>query len=288
MATWADGPEYAPIERPAEFQNPDAPPLETAPPYMQVAAWAPKSRPLFDNPSAPLTPLSSLVPAQREEIRDPQKPFTVVSSMMTSASGASKSNADSAWGAVHWAPPTSRPVGPNSGGGWSPTAAAAYPPPDQPIAVRPGNDPTAPFPTPGTPGWFAPGTYGQQPRPGVQVTARSVLDAATPGLCMCLIIGGLVYSLAPIFLCVSLGLSGRTKVATAEVRRAHVFGVVVLAILGVLGTLVVGTDFAGWWRFVGQWALLICWVLLVVTLVIIYRRLKSEPPAPPTYQSPGR
>jgi amino acid permease len=56
----------------------------------------------------------------------------------------------------------------------------------------------------------------------------------------------------------------------------------------VLGTLVVGTDFAGWWRFVGQWALLICWVLLVVTLVIIYRRLKSEPPAPPTYQSPGR
>jgi threonine/homoserine efflux transporter RhtA len=105
---------------------------------------------------------------------------------------------------------------------------------------------------------------------------------------MCLIIGGLVYSLAPIFLCVSLGLSGRAKVATVEVRRAHVFGVVALAILGVLGTLVVGTDFAGWWRFVGQWALLICWVLLVVTLVIIYRRLKSEPPAPPTYQSPGR
>ena len=233
MATWEDGPEYAPIERPSEFQNPDAPPLETAPPYMQVAAWAPKSRPLFDNPSAPLTPLSSLVPAQREEIRDPQKPFTVVSSMMTS---------DSAWGAVHWAPPSGRPVGPNSGGGWSPTAAAPYPPPDQPIAVRPGNDPAAPFPTPGTPGWFAPGVYGQQPQPGVQVTARSVLDAATPGLCMCLIIGGLVYALAPIFLCVSLGLSGRAKVATAEVRRAHVFGVVVLAILGVLGTLVVGTE----------------------------------------------
>ena len=116
MATWEDGPEYAPIERPAEFQNPDAPPLETAPTYMQVAAWAPKSRPLFDNPSAPLTPLSGLVPAQREEIRDPQKPFTVVSSMMTS---------DSAWGAVHWAPPSGRSVGPNSGGGWSPTTAAS-------------------------------------------------------------------------------------------------------------------------------------------------------------------
>jgi hypothetical protein len=29
-------------------------------------------------------------------------------------------------------------------------------------------------------------------------------------------------------------------------------------------------------------------VLLVATLVIIYRRLKSEPPTPPTYQFPGR
>ena len=136
MATWEDGPEYAPIERPADFQTPEAPPLTTAPPHTQAAAWAPKSRPVFDNPSTPVIPLATLVPAPREERRDPEKPFTVVASTMTS---------DSAWGAVHWASPTGQPAGP---GASHPTSSAPYPPPDQPIAVHSGRSaPTAPFPT---------------------------------------------------------------------------------------------------------------------------------------------
>jgi len=105
---------------------------------------------------------------------------------------------------------------------------------------------------------------------------------------MCLIIGGLVFVLSPVLLCISLGLAGRVKVATVEVRRAHVFGVVVLGIMGILGTLIVDTGFGDWWRFVGQWALLICWVLLATTLATIYRRLKSQTPSPPTYRSPWR
>jgi hypothetical protein len=279
MATWEDGPEYAPIERPADFQTPAAPPLKIAPPYTQAAAWAPKNRPVFDNPSEKVTPLSSLVPVSGEEPRDPQKPFAVVSTTMTS---------DSAWGAVHWSSPRSQPIGgPAAPGRLASAAPAPYPPPDQPIAVRNATN-TLPgaFPAPGTPGWFAPGPYDQQQPPSNPVTAKAVLDAATPGLCMCLIIGGLVYVLSPIILCICVGLAGRVKVATAEVRRAHTFGLVVLAILGVLGGLLVGTDFGDWWRFLGQWALLICWVLLVTTLVTIYRRLKSEHPSPPPYQSP--
>jgi hypothetical protein len=296
MATWEDGPEYAPIERPSDFATPDAAPLNTAPPYAQVAAWAPKNRPVFDNPSSPVAPLASLVPLQREEPRDPQKPFAVVTSTMTS---------DSAWGAVHWAAPAGQPVGPgivdgrasvgsphtppgSPTGGFGTAAGAQYPPPDQPIVVHSSSPPTsAPHPTPGTPGWFTPPAYGQQPPPPTAVTAKDVLDAATPGLCMCLIVGGLVYVLSPILLCIGVGLAGRVKIAAPEVRRAHIFGITVLAIFGVLGTLLVDTGFADWWRFVGQWALLICWVLLVGTLVTIYRRLKSAPP-PPTYQSPWR
>jgi hypothetical protein len=284
MATWEDGPEYAPIERPADFQTPDAPPLTTALPYTQAAAWAPKSRPVFDDPTTPLAPLAMLVPVEREEPRDPEKPFAVVASTLTT---------DSAWGAVHWSGPTGatgqagQPAGPAASGGWRPASGAPYPPPDQPIVVHAGGSPTpAPFPTPGTPGWFSPGSSAPQPHQAAPVSARSVLDAATPGLCMCLLIGGLVYVLAPIFLCISVGLASRVKVATAEVRRAHVFGVVVLAVLGILGSLIVGTDFSEWWRFVGQWALFICWVLLVATLVMIYRRLKAEAPPPPTYRSP--
>ena len=280
MATWEDGPEYAPIERPSDFQNPDAPPLNTAPPYMQVAAWAPKGRPVFDNPSAPVAPLSSLIPVEREEPRDPQKPFAVVTSTMTS---------DSAWGAVHWAAPAGQPVGPTAPGSLHPAAGAPYPPPNQPIVLH-GTANTGPtsFPTPGTPGWFSPPPYAQQPQSVPTVSARSVIDAATPGLCMCLILGGLMYFLSPILLCISVGLAGRVKVAAAEVRRAHIFGIVMLAIMGLLGTLMIDTGFGDWWRFVGQWGLLISWILLVGTLGTIYFRLKSQTPSPPTSRPPSR
>jgi hypothetical protein len=275
MATWEDGPEYAPIERPSHFQNPDAPALKAAPQRAHVAASAPKSRPGFDHPSTPVKALASLIPTVRDKPRDPQRPFAVVSSAMTS---------DSAWGAVHWAAPTGRPVV-----GWIPGMDTSHPRPNQPITVGTAFDQEpAPFPAPGTPAWFGPAQHQQQPRQETPVAAKAVLDAATPGLCMCLIIGGLVYVLAPIMLCISVGLAGRVKVAAEEVRRAHVFALVVLAVLGVLGALIVGTDFTAWWRFVGQWGLLICWVLLVSTLVTIHRRLKLEGPNPPTDRSRWR
>jgi hypothetical protein len=280
MATWEDGPEYAPIERPSDFQTPDAPPLNSAEPYLQAAAWAPKGRPIFDNPAAPVAPLSSLVPVQREEPRDPQKPFAVVTSTMTS---------DSAWGAVHWAAPAGPPAVPSAAGSLRNAAGVPYPPPDQPITVHaPATTGSAPFPAPGTPGWFSPPPYAQPPQSTPTVSARSVIDAATPGLCMCLIIGGLVYVLSPILLCVSVGLAGRVKVATAEIRRAHIFGIVLLAILGFLGTLMIDTGFGDWWQFVGKWGLLISWILLAGTLGTIYLRLKSQTPSPPTYQPPSR
>src|SRR4051812_3975505 len=95
MATWEDGPEYAPLERPADFAPAAAAPLPVAPPVPQMAALAPKDRPVFDQPPVPLAPLGALVPPP-EETRDPQQPFAVVSSAMTS---------DSAWGAVHWGGP---------------------------------------------------------------------------------------------------------------------------------------------------------------------------------------
>ena len=282
MATWEDGPEYAPIERPSDFQSPQAPPLDVAPPYAQVAAWAPKNRPVFDSPKGKVAPLSAFTPA-REEPRDPEEPFAVVTSTMTS---------DSAWGAVHWATPTGQPTGQPTG---LPTGAAWTPPagahqlPEQSLAGRAGANPaTRSFPTPGTPGWFGPGPDGQQPRPTTSVTARAVLDAATPGLCMCLIIGGLVAVLSPILLCLGVGLAGRVKVATSEVRRTFIFAIGVLALIGVLGLLIVDTGFAEWWRFLSSWGLLICWALLISTLVMVYRRLRSQNPTPPTYQSPWR
>jgi hypothetical protein len=277
MATWEDGPEYAPIERPSDFRDPDAAPLNVAPPYAQLAAWAPKTRPIFDSPEKPVAPLSTLLPTQ-EEPRDPQKPFPVVSSTMTT---------ESAWGAVHWASPTAHPAGLTTVAGGAATPGTRYPRPDQPLAIHSQNTPTpGNFPAPGTPGWFAPGPPTQQPRPATPVTAREVFDAATPGLCTCLIIGGLMYVLSPIILCISVSLAGRVKVAKEEIRRVYMLGISVLAVIGVLGLLTVDTGFADWWRFVGGWGLLICWSLLISTLVLVYRRLKSDTSPPRPYRSP--
>jgi hypothetical protein len=277
MATWEDGPEYAPIERPSDFRDPDAAPLNVAPPYAQLAAWAPKNRPIFDSPEKAVAPLSTLLPT-REEPRDPQQPFAVVSSTMTT---------ESAWGAAHWASPTSQPAGLSASGPVAPILGAGYPRPDQPLAIHSRNSPTpGDFPAPGTPGWFAPGPHGQQPRPTPNVTARAVLDAATPGLCTCLIIGGLMYVLSPIILCISISLAGRVKVAKQEIRRVFMLGLSLLAVISVLGLLTVETGFADWWRFVGGWGLLICWSLLISTLVLVYRRLRSDIAPPRPYRSP--
>jgi hypothetical protein len=280
VATWEDGPEYAPIERPSAFQNPDAPPLKIAAPYPQTAAWAPKSRPVFDSPEKPVAPLSTLLPA-REEPRDPQEPFAVVSSTMTS---------DSAWGAVHWASPTSRAAGAAATrGGLNPPPGAHYPRPDQPLVVHSGKSPTpGNFPEPGTPSWWGPGPTAQQPQPTSPVTARAVLDAATPGLCICLLIGGLVYVFSPIVLWIGVGLLARVKVAKDEVRRVYKFGIVALAVIGFLGTFTVDTGLGDWWRFVASWGLVICWGLLVSTLILVYRRLKSNAAPPPADRSRWR
>jgi hypothetical protein len=103
-----------------------------------------------------------------------------------------------------------------------------------------------------------------------------------------LIIGGLVSVLSPIILCISAGLVGRVRVATAQIRQVYRLGLGLLAVIGVVGLLVVDTGFGDWWGFVGSWGLLICWALLVTTLIMVYRRLKADAPSPPPYQPPWR
>ena len=51
MASWEDGPEYAPIERPDGFSVPYAAPLSVAEPYVQPAADAPIVRARLRHPA---------------------------------------------------------------------------------------------------------------------------------------------------------------------------------------------------------------------------------------------
>ena len=267
MATWEDGPEYAPIDRPADFAPAPAAPLSVAPPVRQMAALAPKDRPVFDQPQVPLAPLATLVP-KAEERRDPQLPFAVVSSTMTS---------DSVWGAVHWGAPTGPPPG-------VPAPAPTPRPPSQPLSaprtqpLPPGN----PFPAPGTPAWFGPGPYGEQPAPPRQVGAKAVWDAAMPGMCICLAVGGLVYYVAPIMFAIAFGLSRSVQVARDQVRRAFAAGSALLGLVGIVAALTNDEGFGRWWTVVGGWSMVVCWAVLLTALVLVYRALSAgQQPARP-------
>jgi hypothetical protein len=272
MATWEDGPEYAPLQRPADFAPALAAPLSVAPPIEQMAALAPKDRPAFDQPPVPLTPLAALVPAP-EETRDPQEPFAVVSATMTS---------DSAWGAVHWG---GTPTGQLAGFG---TATPLPGDPAQPLPV-PGTQaiaPVNPFPAPGTPGWFGPGPYGEQSPEPPRIGAKAVWDAAMPGMCIVLAVGGLVYVVAPILFAVAFGLSRSVKVARDQVRRAFAIGAALLGLVCVLAALTNDEGFSRWWTVVGGWSLAACWAVLLATLLLVYRGLRagqqpSQPARPP-------
>jgi hypothetical protein len=282
MATWEDGPEYAPIERPDGFAQPPVSPLENPPPFEQMAALAPKDRPAFTDPPAPVAPLESLVPPV-ESPRDPAIPFAVVSSTVTNAS---------AWGAAHWSPPTGPPAGTWAPPGTNGSAAAAppaggspWPPPTEPLVPLSGPPQNVSgFPAPGTAGWFAPAPYGQQP-PARAVDFSQVSAAATPGVLICLLVGGFFYLISPIMLGVAFALSGRVKAATTTVRRALLISVVVLGVLALVGALTIDTGFGDWWAFVGGCALIICWLMLGAVLLLVYRGLKS-PGGPQQYRSP--
>jgi hypothetical protein len=261
MATWEDGPEYAPVERPRQFEYPDVAPLSTAAPFQQLAALAPKDRPLFADPSAPVAPLATLHPMV-EAPRDPQAPFDVASSTMTS---------QSAWGALHWNPPSG-----SGSGSWGSPSSTPWPVPEQPMVLStPPVSGHGGMPAPGTPAWFGPGAPERAPDTR-ELGARAVFAAATPGLCICLLIGGLVYLIAPVMLLVSFGLARRVWVSGKKVRTAFGVGLGLFGLLAILGSSTSEPGFSAWWANVGVWALVICWGLLAATLAIVRHGLVTN------------
>ena len=284
MASWEDGPEYAPHQRPQSF---DAPPtaspehaLDRVPSPPGPASGAPTERPHFDSPAGPVTPLAALAPVPEEE-RDPHQAFEVPTSTITG---------DSAWGSVHWnaaqpfpvatAQPAPPAVLPGAGG------PAGWPAPDQPPlgSARPPAGPS-PFPAPGTPAWFSPPPpYGEQPARG-RVRARDIVEAATPGLCVCLAIGGLIYVLAPIMLVVAVILSARVRAAQRLVRLTFRGAAGLLGLIGFASLFSDAAVASGWWTVVGLWALALCWVMLVVLLLLVRSGLVRGG-APPPGRSP--
>lgn len=289
MATWEDGPEYAPHERPQYFADAPVAPLEQAPPVARPADGQPADRPRFDEPSAPLAPLAMLVPEPPDE-RDPHLPFDTLTTALTSESpwglpGAPGSSSASPFVATA---PFGQPAPALSA---APTAAplagqgpGTPPPPSGQLAAPPRQDPYG-FPVPGTPEWFAPPptTYGEQQRPG-RVDAKRVVEAATPGLCICLAVGGLIIPLAPVMVIVAVFLSTRVRVAQRSVRTAFRSAAGAVGFFAVVGLFRYVFNGDPWWSFVRGWSAGICWILLALTLLIVWQGLtrpqRPQPPSP--------
>lgn len=280
MATWEDGPEYAPLERPAAFSEPPGARLEDAVAVPDPSADAPVQQPRFDAPSTPVAPLARLVPAETGIPRDPHQPFDVVSAtLIPNPAGPFGSSpvhaATGAWGAAHWTPPSQ--AGGQTPGPWGPPVGTPWPAPTTPFPVSgPGPQPvgTGGFPAPGSPQWFGPGPAVPSPPPPV-VDAGAIVTAMTPGVLITLAVG-LVYWLAPFTLCIAFFLTARIQVAKVAVQRAFLGALGVLVVAAAVGALTNLGTFGDWWSVVARWALFLSVVMLVVVPLLVRRELMAR------------
>lgn len=289
MATWEDGPEYAPLQRPEGFAVPDLPPLEIAVPPPEISAGAPLERPQFFDPQAPVAPLATLVPEVGDK-RDPGIPFEVVASTVTAGS----SNSSAAWGAAHWSAPAQQPVSVQHPASPVQHPASSVQHPTSPVQhpgpwPEPGGlaavglGPAAPapgqFPAAGTPQWFGPGP-AYPARANTPPTMKNVVYALTPGLAIVLGVGGLIWPAAPFVLCIAFALSTRVTVAKQQVTKLFISALSVLGLMTVVGGLIRGDSLGDWYHYVGLWAVLLCWVVLCVGLLLVRSQLLKGPAGP--------
>lgn len=91
MATWKDGPEYAPTHRPDGFATPEVEPLDAAPPAEPITPGAIPPPSQFQDVQVP--PLTQ-VGHDAAPSRSPQQPFDVASASLTSAATLPDGNRD--------------------------------------------------------------------------------------------------------------------------------------------------------------------------------------------------
>lgn len=267
MASWEDGPEYAPALRPDHFAEPTGPPLPAEPPAPPPGPPPPVERPVFDQPQAPVAPLETLIPPV-EDARDPLIPFAVVSASLTDAT--------SAWSATHWSPPAGPPLltdAPPSPLGQLPPGPAVTAPVGAPVAMPPQS---SPFPAPGTTDWFRPAPPPYVPATPARSGPSAIAEALTLGVVICLAVGGIVWPLAPIALLIAFGLASRVKAGRSLVLGLFTAAVSVLLVVGVVAALLSDGFFSDWWDLVARWSQVLCWVTLVAGWIAVWRALRNS------------
>lgn len=283
MATWEDGPEYAPLARPDEFSAPETAPLDVAPPYATTVQDAPDDRPDFGSPEAAI-PLATLSAAPSEESRDPGTPFAVATAAITEES--------TAWSAAHWSPPSGPPVAPGEVspvGPWGPPTGAPAgpsgpiglgtgqrqvtgPSPDQPIRLSGSdrNTTAAALPQAGSVEWFGPGPTPPAPAAS-PVTLSLFVTALSPVVLIFLLIGGLVQPMAAVAFIVAFACSALVKVSRPLVRRVFLVAAITIALITLIGLLLPNTDFFGVLNLMSQ---VTSWCVLLISSTLVFLSLR--------------
>ncbi|MVA76561.1 hypothetical protein GC722_11065 [Auraticoccus sp. F435] len=286
MATWEDGPEYAPHQRPDLFQPPEqAPALSTAVPPAKPSAGAPLQPPVEFRVPQHVAPLETLVPRDKD-VRDPHQAFAVVTSTLTeqSATGPAWTAAHSSqWSAAQqqWGPPQGPPV--------------AVPPapghdPHQPFAVgqgmRPGQVPVpAPpgpaMPAPGTDQWFAPTSWAP---PAAPRDDRTLLRQVVQGTSVPLLVVlgcGLIPMLSPFCVALALALTALATRRRRQLRTGLWIGLGVVGLSGLMG-FVDTLSFSGLSEAMQLPAVLVCLVMLVFAPIASYLSIQAGEPEQPS------
>lgn len=270
MATWLDGPEYAPLERPAAFVVPEVQPL-AAPPAGPVAPPPPPvEEPSFTAPSGPQPDLAALVPSAAPG-RNPQLPFEVLTAAITNAggSGGGPSTAGQPLPALRSPQQPFNAPGPSLDGYLpvQPTVAPNAP-------VNPAPFP-GPFPAPGTPQWFAPPPLSRVPDAPPPVTIAQIWNAATAGVMIPLIVGAMFGWFSILMLALSFALSARIAYRRDAVRRSYIGALVVVGALGMMSMLAAGYDSDALFDTLSQGSQVACGALVVLVGLIVGSALRA-------------
>lgn len=295
MATWEDGPEYAPAERPNGFVEPTVAPLDVAPPRHAPSAAAPLERPGDFSSESDRRPLATYLPSTGPQ-RNPEVPFEMARSTMTEV--------DSAWGLVHhyhvdaegWAPMAPDPRAPIQVGGVAPPhaidqflpghippqqlPAGQYPPPDQAQPVQPGWGPPQGYP-------------GQAYQNQRGASFGAVFNAVTVPTFVTLLIGGLSMAvpffgwLSPLMFIMGFATANRIAYRRNWVRNTFLVATGALATTAVAGFLLSSGDLLGWFDLVSAVSTALCWIVLVALMAIVYHALSNgDQPDHPDHRTP--
>ncbi len=256
MASWTDGPEYAPAARPAAFVAPVAEALAGPAPVPAVPEGVPGVEPSFVPPEGPAPDLRELVPSAAPG-RNPNLPFESMTTPITAIEPAAARRPEEPFTAS--GPPIT---------GYLPVQSVV-----QPTAqVNP-----APFPAPGTPQWFAP-PPGQPviPAPS-QVEIGQIWRETTNWVMVPLLIAMFILPISPIALLVAWLSTVQIRYRKVAIRRSYL---IALILVGAISLITALTDpSVSLWDPLTITSTLAAWVLVFVTPGLVGSALRNhEPP----------